>query len=249
MATPPEVPAGAHESAVPVVKASADSNPEQSGAPVTPSDASKPDTEAAAGDASAVDLTRYYGLKAERFDTVKTYPWPAMPRGSQKFAGVPLEIGGMFCLYGEENTKRGMKYPEEITGIAVGRPFEILYLCHMAFFEAPPETALCKLRFQYDDGTTESDQVLCGSDVRDWFVNTPDEELGPSGKRSTLAWSSDVVTNGRPQKIRICLTAIANPHPDKTVQTVDLISTKSRAASCILAITTGTAGLMQPDTR
>jgi len=248
-ATPSAIPAGAQESTEPVVQAAGDANSELADAPVTVADTTEPDADVADGDASPLDLTPHYGLKAGGFDAAKTYPWPAMPRGAQKFSGVPLEIGGMFCLYGEENAKRGMTYPEEKTGIAVGRSFETLYLCHVAFFEAPAETAVCELRFQYDDGTTESDQILCGSDVRDWFVNTPDEELGPSGKRSTLAWSGDVLRNDRQQKIRICLTAIANPYPDKTVQTIDLVSAKSRAASCILAMTTGKAGLMQPGAR
>jgi hypothetical protein len=99
--------------------------------------------------------------------------------------------------------------------------------------------------FQYDDGTTESDTILCGDDVRDWFLNANDKSPGPTGKRSTLAWSGEGLANGRPQKIRFFLTAITNPQPEKTVLTIDLVSTKSRAAACILAMTTGKAGLMQ----
>src|SRR5205823_11648373 len=113
-----------------------------SDAPKTAADASAASTDAADSDARPLDLTRYYGLKAENFDAIKQYPWPAVPRGPQTFAGVPLEIGGTFLLYGEENAKRGQKFPEEFTGIAIGRPFEALYICHMAFFEAPAGTPI-----------------------------------------------------------------------------------------------------------
>jgi hypothetical protein len=201
------------------------------------------------GDGQPLDLKRYYGMKAEHFDTVKQYPWPAAPRGSQKFAGVPLEIGGSFSLWGEENAKRGMKFPEEFQGIPVGRAFETLYVYHTSYFEAPAGTAICEVRFQYDDGTSESDQIVAGSDVRDWFQNADDKNPGPTAKRSTLAWSGEGLASGRPQKIRFFLTAIANPQPEKTVTTIDLVSTKTRSASNILAMTTGKAGLMKVERR
>jgi len=245
-ARPPAIQAGEAEPAQRTEGESGDSSAGASDAPGIAADASAASTDAADSDARPLDLTRYYGLKAEQFDAIKRYPWPAVPRGPQTFAGVPLKIGGTFSLYGEENAKRGMKFPEEITGIAIGRPFEALYICHVAFFEAPAGAPICEVRFQYDDGTTESDQILCGSDARDWFVNAPDEEIGPSGKRSTLAWTGEGLANDRPQKIRLCLTAIPNPRPEKTVQTIDLVSTKSRAASCILAMTTGRARMMKP---
>ena len=243
---PPAIEAGEAESGQRIQDESGDSSAGVSDAPDKVAEASAASTDAADSDARPLDLTRYYIMKAETFDANKRYPWSAMPRGSQTFAGVPLEIGGMFALYGEENEKRGLKYPVEIKGIPIGRPFEALYIGHVAFFEAPAGTPICEVRFQYDDGTTESDQILFGSDARDWYVNTPDEEIGPSGKRSTLAWTGEGVSNDRPQKVRLCLTEIPNPHPEKTVQTIDLVSTKSRSASCILAMTTGKAHLMKP---
>jgi hypothetical protein len=36
-----------------------------------------------------------------------------------------------------------------------------------------------------------------------------------------------------------------NPHPDKEVTTIDFVSSKTQAAACILAVTTGKAGLMK----
>jgi len=246
-AAPQAIQTGAAESAQGAAGASGESSAGQPAASVAAADASAATTDAAEGAAATpLDLTPYYGMKADRFDAVKQYPWHAVPRGSQKFAGVPLEIGGSFSLYGEENAKRGLKFPEEFKGIAVGRPFETLYLCHAAFFEAPAGTPICEVRFQYDDGTSESDQIVCGSDARDWYVSANEKEIGPTGKRSTLAWTGEGMANGRPQKIRFLLTAIPNPQPEKTVLAIDLVSTKSRAASCILAMTTGKAGMLQP---
>lgn len=246
VAAPPAIQPGTAEPAQVAAGASGESSGDDVAPAGAAAGASTTKADTAAADAIPLDLTPYYGMKADRFDAVKQYPWNGVPRGSQKFAGVPLEIGGSFSLFGEENAKRGLKFPEELKGIPVGRPFEALYICHAAFFEAPAGTPICEVRFQYDDGTTESDKIVCGSDVRDWYVNAGDKELGPTGKRSTLAWSGEGLANGRPQKIRFFLTAITNPQPEKTVQTIDLVSTKSRAASCVLAMTTGKAGLLQP---
>jgi len=244
-ATPPVIETGPADSGELTAGASGASSAAEPDAPGT-ADAGAANNDAADAAADPLDLTRYYAMKAERFDAARQYPWPAVPRGSQTFAGVPFEIGGMFALFGEENAKRGLTLPGEITGIEVGRPFDALYICHATFFEAPPGTPICEVRFQYDDGTTDSDHILYGSDARDWFIKGTDDEIGPSGKRSTLAWAGEGLVNDRPQRIRFFLTVIANPHPEKTVQTIDLVSTRSPAASCILAMTTGKAGLIHP---
>src|SRR5215471_3094629 len=122
-AAPSATDAGSAESAQPAEEASGTSSTEASDAPGTAANESAASTGKADADARPIDLTQHYGLKAEQFDAIKQYPWHAVPRGSQTFAGVPLEIGGTFSLFGEENAKRGLKFPEEFTGIAIGRPF------------------------------------------------------------------------------------------------------------------------------
>jgi len=201
--------------------------------------------EPASPEAVPLDLTNRYAMKASAFDTSTRYPWPAMPRGSQTFANVPLEIGGAIFLWGERNSKKGMEYPEHIKGIPLQRKFETLYICHAAFFEGPAGTAMCEVVFHFDDGTSASDTLVCGGDARDWFADRAAGTLGPSAPRSTLAWDGDGKMGERTQAIRCCLTAIANPHPDKAVTALDIVSAKTQTAACILAITTGKAGLMQ----
>ncbi|MBI3469308.1 MAG: hypothetical protein HY000_40410 [Planctomycetes bacterium] len=196
-------------------------------------------------EAAPVDLTRYYSLKASAFDGSTRYPWPAVPRGPHTFANVPVEIGGAIFLWGERNAKAGLKYPEEVKGIPIQRRFETLYVCHAAFYEGKAGTPMYEARFQYDDGTSASDVILCGDDARDWFANRAEEELGPSAPRSMLAWDGDAKVGDRIQAICFCLTAISNPHPEKVVMAIDFVSSKTQTASCILAVTTGKAGLMQ----
>jgi hypothetical protein len=213
----------------------------------SPTESGSSRSEHAQGVAEAVplDLTDYYGLRVSAFDGITQHPWPAVPRGSQSFAGVPLEIGGAIFLWGERNANKGLNYPEQITGIGVAREFETLYVCHAAFFEGPSRTPVYEVVFHYDDATTASDTIVCGEDVRDWYADRDKPPLGPSSPRSTLAWDGDGKAGDRTQAIRFCLTAIANPHPDKKVTALHLVSSKTQAAACILAITTGRADLMK----
>lgn len=208
------------------------------------------DTEAAvaAAEPSAVpvDLTAYYGMKAADFDKVTQFPWPAVPRGSQTFANVPLEIGGTITLWGGSNAQRGMNFPEGIAGVPLHRKFETLYVCHACFFEGPSGTPVCEAVFHYDDGTSASDTIVCGVDTRDWFANRAQLPLGPTGPRSTLAWTGEGKYRDGTQAIRFCLTAITNPHPKKVVTTLNFVSSKSQAAACILAVAAGKSGLMKP---
>jgi hypothetical protein len=202
----------------------------------------------ATADSSAVsvDLTDHYQMQAANFDKITQYPWPAAPRGSQTFANVPLEIGGAIMLWGENNSKRGMNFPEQIAGVPLNQKFETLYVCQGCFFEGPPGTPVCEVVFHYDDGTSAADTIVCGVDSRDWYANPAQVPLGPTGPRSTLAWTGEGKSGDRPQAIRFCLTAIANPHSDKEVTAVDFVSSKSQTAACILAVTVGKSSLMKP---
>ena len=109
--------------------------------------------------AEPVDLADHCRFKAASFDKATLFPWPAVPRGSQTFAHVPLEISGAIFLWGERNANQGMKFPEEITGIRVDRKFETLYTCHGGFFEGKAGTPMYEIHFQYADGTSEQVDV------------------------------------------------------------------------------------------
>jgi len=202
----------------------------------SPGDSPSPDAQAI-----PIDLTRFYRMKASSFDSATQFPWKAVPRGAQKFANIPLQLDGALFLWGERNATMGHDYPKQIAGIPLARTCETLYLYHAAFFEGPPGTPVCEIRFQYVDGLSATDRILCDEDVRDWFVKSGETRIGPAGKRSTLAWSG---TSEKGQSLRYCLTAVDNPRPAVAVASIDLVSCETRTAACILGITVGKAGLL-----
>jgi hypothetical protein len=76
--------------------------------------------------AQPLDLTGSYQTPASQFDRITTFPWRAVPRGSQTLGNVPLAIDGMLCLWGEGNAKRGLVFPETVDDIPVNRTFDTL---------------------------------------------------------------------------------------------------------------------------
>jgi hypothetical protein len=197
-----------------------------------------------AGTASALDLTQYYSMKASQFRAEKWFPWPGVPQGSQVFANVPLEIGGSAFLWGARNAEAGTDYPKQIVIAEVPKRFESLYICHSLFYEGPKDSPVCSVTIQYADGTSSSDTIRCGADGLDWFVKSNESIVGPSSKRSVLAWQGESPYRDGKQMICYCLTRIDNPNPNQEVKSIRLESSKTATAISILAITAGKTNLM-----
>ena len=198
--------------------------------------------------ATPVDLTAYYTTPASRFDQINGFPgWNSVPRGSQMFDRVPLQIGGMICLWGGGNAQKlNIIFPEQVPGIPLNRKFETLYVYHGAFFKSPDGTPVCEVVFRYDDGSSVTNYLRYGDDILDWIAKRNAEGvIGPTGPNSKLAWVNGSFTPGQIQPLRLCLTALENPKPYLPVTTIDLYSCKSWTAPCIMAMTTGRSGLMK----
>ena len=129
-----------------------------------------------------LDLTKYLVLKPEQFEKIKQYPWAVTPLGKQTFAGVPLEIQGATILWGKRNADRGQNYPETVIDIPCQQKFETLYILHSVFFEAAKGEPSFDIVLNYEGGKTQTDTILCGEDSKDWWVNDPNETLGPIGQ-------------------------------------------------------------------
>jgi hypothetical protein len=196
--------------------------------------------------AAPLDLATNYTTPVSYFDQITQFPaWKTVPRGHQVFNGVPLDIEGMICLWGEGNaTKLHIVFPEERLGIVMGQKCETLYVYHGSFFTSPDGTPVCEVVFRYADGSSATNQMLYGEDVVDWVANSGGPVIGPSSKRSKLAWVGGSFSTTENRPLRLCLTAIENPRPSLEVKTIDLYSCKSRTAACIMAMTPGKSGLM-----
>jgi hypothetical protein len=197
--------------------------------------------------ATPVDMTPNYTTPADYFDQITSFPaWSTVPIGFQVFDNVPLQIDGMICLWGAGNAnKLKIVFPEEILGIAVNQKFETLYVYHGAFFTSPNRTPVCEVVFRYADGSSVTNQLLYGSDILDWNVNSGKRHVRPTSPNSRLAWLGGTFKPGTKRPVCFCLTAIKNPQPALEVASIDLFSCKSQTAACIMAMTAGRSGLMK----
>ena len=194
-----------------------------------------------------VDLTANYGTPASYFSQIKSFPaWGTVPIGFRVFDNVPLQIGGMMCLWGEANAKQlKIVFPEQILGIQVNQKFETLYVYHGAFFTSPNKTPIYEVVFRYTDDTSVTNQVLYGDDILDWNANSGRRVVLLGSRNSKLAWVGGSFTPGAKKPVCFSLTAIQNPQPAAVVTSIDLYSCKNYSAAFILAMTAGRSGQMK----
>jgi hypothetical protein len=199
--------------------------------------------------AEPLDLTGFYQVPGSQFEKIRSHPWRAVPIGSQTLGNVPLEIGGMFFLWGEANAKSGAAYAEKVDDIPVKRTFDTLYIYHATFYTSRDGSPVYHLTFQYTNGTSSMTTICYGAHVRDWF-QTPDERVTElTDSKSKTVWRANNPDSKADWllKLRFFITAITNPRPDLEVKSISVSSAKGNSAACILAMTTGPADLLKVD--
>lgn len=197
--------------------------------------------------AEPVDLTGKYAMTLGSMTNSGWLALKTIPVGHQVFRGVPFEIGGIVHLWGYgRNTNLSSPYPEKVSDIAVNRTFATLYVLHGVYYETPDDTPAVKVAFRYADGSAATNVLRCGADMVSWPISIEEAPLkSPYSTNSEIAWMGGQFSANYKGRLRYCMTALANPHPDRLVATVDLISCKTRTIPYIFALTTGAAGLMQ----
>jgi len=201
------------------------------------------------GAATPLDLATNYTTPVTWFNHIDRFPaWRTVPRGFQLFAGVPLDIEGMICLWGGGNTTNlHIVFPVAQLGIAVNQKFESLYVYHSGFFTSSNGVPVYAVVFRYADGSSATNTVKHTDDLFDWHAHDANNVPVPTAARSKQAWVGGAFPNKNHKNdpLHFTLTELANPQPDLIVQTLDLYSSKSRTAPCIMAMTIGKAGLLK----
>ncbi len=203
----------------------------------SPSDSARP-----------IDLTSKYTNTREGLTNIAGFPaWKSAAFGHQVFRGVPFQIEGLIYLWGEgRSTNHTSPYPEQVRDISVGEQFQTLYVCHGAYYKSSEGTPVFSLVFRYADGSSATNTLSYASDVIDWKVATSEAPLRtPSSPNSMMAWLGGQFSPTEQNRLRYCMTAVNNPHPDRPVATIDLLSCKSRTIPFVLALTVGPSGLMK----
>jgi beta-galactosidase len=158
-----------------------------------------------------------------------------LPQGEQIFAGVNFKVGDAYIqLAGKVLTAIGElpNLPERVEGIKVNRSFTRLYILHANqwgnFREVVDGTIIGHYVVHYEDGSVETIPIVQGENVRDWW-----EREDQAVTRGTVAWRgyNRQLRVGRSVTLRLYLAWWYNPHPDKQVDSIDFMSTKTTAAA------------------
>jgi hypothetical protein len=182
----------------------------------------------------AIDLQPYSTQK--RFDGlgsgIEGNNLANVPGGEQSFGGVKFKVDDGIVHLGSNIVDR---HPDKVLGIKVDAKCAKLHFLHATCFGGGPNkpgdpfyvkdgTVIGQYMVRYSDGSGEGISIAYGEDVRDWFY-VDDEAKTTRGK---IVWNGE---NDRAAmldaKIRLYLMTWDNPHPDKTITSIDYIGKKS----------------------
>ncbi len=179
-------------------------------------------------------------------DLARFFPKPPIPRafnnavtyGEQVLDGVPFNVVGQGCLYGQKEMG-GSSNPDAYMGIRVDRKFDELYLLHGTFWPDVEGQIIAYISLNYADGSKYIMPVRYGVHVRDTYQMPAEEKELLADTDSKVCWRHSPVQYNAP--LRLFKTKMENPISDKAVETIDVISARSLASYNLLAMTVANA--------
>jgi WD40 repeat protein len=184
-----------------------------------------------------LDLTAHYNasLTENRGFFIDTDDWnyAHLPTGLREFDGVQFDVRGIVQAGFE--TADGKVFPVEVRGIPVGQRLRKLYFLHAAAAGEwlAPGAAIGHYLVRYDDGSEEKIHIVLGRTVghgRMW----PKE----FDTKVNLVWLDPEETLRQAARApRLFQTTWDNPHPDRRVLAIDLVSTWKVGGPFVVAIT------------
>jgi hypothetical protein len=159
-----------------------------------------------------------------------------VPTGMQQLEGVNYRIGPKFI---HMRGVHAMDMPEKVEGIKVDAKFERLHILHTTGYGEGDDavadgTEIGSYVVHYADDTTEKIPIVYGEDLRDWWENPDRSDV----KRAKVAWTgTNPAAEGMGRKIRLFAVAWKNPHPDKEVKSIEIVSKGGECDPFVIAMT------------
>jgi len=189
-------------------------------------------------EATLIDLTPHYNalLTEPRHVGASANDFAGLPEGLQTHSGTEFDVRGVVQLAGGDLLLHGGRpLPEAVQQIRIDQTFSRVHLLHGASFYEKDRTAVAYLRLHYEDGKVQQLAIFTGIDVegsREW---AQEKQL----TRAELIWPhpGDNAPRNRAQPARLYKSSWDNPISDVPVKSIDYVSTMSRAAPYLVAIT------------
>jgi hypothetical protein len=161
--------------------------------------------------------------------------WSRVPRGEQTLAGVKFRIGEKMIHLKSEHVE---EMPAKVEGIQVDSAFDRLHILHSTGYgEVDPlmedGTEIGAYVVNYADKTKERIPIRYGEDLRDWWDWNRTET-----KKAREAWvGTNPTSDAENHKIRLWSAVWENPHPARSVATIDVESKVTQCDPFIVALT------------
>ncbi|MDQ0288686.1 beta-galactosidase [Oligosphaera ethanolica] len=164
------------------------------------------------------------------FDQGSSNDFAAMPIGKHTLAGVPFDIidpasnngKGALLLYG-----KGRPYfPKSATGVSVGGKVTALYFLHCIAWPGGDDTVVLKYVAHFADGSSSEIPIRQAVEIQDWHR----KKVPRNAKIALETSNSDV-------NVQLFCYKWANPHPDKELVSLDVLSTETGSVPAVVAIT------------
>lgn len=160
-----------------------------------------------------------------------------LPKGLNEFLGVPYDIldpaaHTNSCLI-TKTSGRPWLGPLEFAGIPVREKVKKIHWLYGTGW-APFDLPVGYITYHYSDGTRDQENLICGRNIMNWWGRA--EHYESPGLR--LAWSGNTPAARRNYTtVGLYHYAWENPHPEKTVESIDIASYGGDACLIVVAVT------------
>ncbi|MBR3087059.1 MAG: beta-galactosidase trimerization domain-containing protein [Kiritimatiellae bacterium] len=117
--------------------------------------------------------------------------------------------------------------PEAVRGIDAGLKAEALFFLHAGAWLEGVETEIMRYVVHYADGTDETVPVVARRDIDDWWIDG--RKRAAATARCRIGWRNS-------ENRGFCVLRWDNPHPEKTIATIDVESACGVAIPIVAAI-------------
>ena len=201
-------------------------------------------------DPKQLDLSAFYNASLYTWGTgqeVEGYGLGRLPLSFTPLHGVEFDLRGVIQLNSggipsgssapnqrprDINERLGRDYPDQVTGIPVNQATEALhFLMSCRWGRETSGNEVAHYLVHYNDGTTEKAPISYPDDVADWVQSGENDRL----PEERIGWRG-MLANGTNERV-LSEVVWKNPHPQKTVSTIDFVSSHKAAAPFLIAIT------------
>jgi len=148
--------------------------------------------------------------------------------GRQVIDGLPFELDGKLLMDGRNDNGKPV-----VSGIKIGREFAELHLVHTAQWHEYHGCPIATIRLHYADGASHDFALRYDDQVMANRLLTEEKEI-LTDPDSKLVWRGPGPNKG---ESRLVKTILQNPFPNKRVDTMEVVSTHSRASYVLVAAT------------